>query len=123
MEAVQINFPLGVIPPEFPEVEMLIAYTTILLASSYVLLCCSSNLSEAIEDTKRSNVEVEPGGGGPRSLSSYPIEAAVSPTTTTRGHQDHLGTNIGLGGVRSSVVLRGSALSGSHKFVFCIFSF
>ena len=66
------------------------------------------------------NVEVEPGGGeggGPRSLlSTYPIEAAVvSPTTTTtRGHQDHLGTNIGLGGVRSSV-LRGSALSGSHK--------
>ena len=95
--------------------EMLIAYTTILLASSYVLLCCS-NLSEAIEDTKRSNVEVEP--GGPRSLSSYPIEAAVSPTTTTRGHQDHLGTNIGLGGVRSSAALRGSALlSGSHKFV------
>ena len=99
--------------------EMLIAYTTILLASSYVLLCCS-NLSEAIEDTKRSNVEVEPGGGGPRSLSSYPIEAAVSPTTTTRGHQDHLGTNIGLGGVRSSAVLRGSALSGSHKFVLYI---
>ena len=107
--------------------EMLIAYTTtILLASSYILLLCCSNLSEAIEDTKRSNVvEVEPGGvsggdvAGPRSLSTYPIEAAVSPTTTTtRGHQDHLGTtNIGLGGVRSSVVLRGSALSGSHKIV------
>ena len=109
---------------------MLIAYsttTTIWLASSYVLLLCCSNLSEAIEDTKRSNVvEVEPGGisggdvAGPRSLSTYPIEAAVSPTTTTttRGHQDHLGTtNIGLGGVRSSVVLRGSALSGSHKIV------
>ena len=110
---------------------MLIAYTTILLASSYVLLCCS-NLSEAIEDTKRSNVvEVEPGGisggdvAGPRSLSTYPIEAAVSPTTTTtRGHQDHLGTtNIGLGGVRSSVVLRGSALSGSHKVVSSSFFF
>ena len=109
--------------------EMLIAYsttTTIWLASSYVLLLCCSNLSEAIEDTKRSNVvEVEPGGisggdvAGPRSLSTYPIEAAVSPTTTTtRGHQDHLGTtNIGLGGVRSYVVLRGSALSGSHKIV------
>ena len=108
---------------------MLIAYsattTTIWLASSYVLLLCCSNLSEAIEDTKRSNVvEVEPGGisggdvAGPRSLATYPIEAAVSPTTTTRGHQDHLGTNIGLGGVRSSAVLRGSALlSGSHKFV------
>ena len=116
---------------------MLIAYsittTTIWLASSYVLLLCCSNLSEAIEDTKRSNVvEVEPGGisggdvAGPRSLSTYPIEAAVSPTTatTTRGHQDHLGTtNIGLGGVRSSVVLRGSALSGSHKVVSSSFFF
>ena len=66
---------------------MLIAYsttTTIWLASSYVLLLCCSNLSEAIEDTKRSNVvEVEPGGisggdvAGPRSLSTYPIEAAT----------------------------------------------